>query len=52
MYISRIITTSEIRARNTGTELERRFLKGIEGQGGAIGQLCVKLGRAHYATVL
>jgi hypothetical protein len=52
MYISRIITTSEIRAGNNETESERRFLKGIEGQGGAIGQLRVKPGRAHYATVL
>jgi hypothetical protein len=52
MYTSRIIIITETRARNNETELERRFLEGIEGQGGATGQLHAKPGRAHHATVL
>jgi hypothetical protein len=44
MYTSRIITIIEIRAGNNETELERRFLEGVEGQGGATGQLHAKPG--------
>jgi hypothetical protein len=36
MYTSRIITIAEIRAGNNETELERRFLEGIEWQRGAM----------------
>jgi hypothetical protein len=52
MYTSRIIIIAEIRARNNETESERRFLEGVEGQGGATGQLRAKPGRADHATVL
>jgi hypothetical protein len=44
MYTSRIITIAETRAGNNETESERRFLEDLEGQGGAIGQLCAKQG--------
>jgi hypothetical protein len=44
MYTSRIITIAETRAGNNETELERRFLEGVEGQGGATGQLHAKTG--------
>jgi hypothetical protein len=44
MYTSRIITIAETRAGNNETESERRFLEGVEGQGGATGQLRAKLG--------
>jgi hypothetical protein len=52
MYTNRIITIAETRAGNNETESERRFLEGIEGQGGAIGPLHAKPGRAHHATAL
>jgi hypothetical protein len=39
MYTSRIITITETRAGNNEIESERRFLEGVEGQGGATGQL-------------
>jgi hypothetical protein len=52
MYTSRIITIAETRAGNNKTKSERRFLEGVEGQGGATGQLHVKPGRAHHATAL
>jgi hypothetical protein len=44
MYTSRIIIIAETRARNNEIELERRFLEGVEGQGGVIGQLRAKPG--------
>jgi hypothetical protein len=44
MYTSRIITMAETRARNNETELKRCFLEGVEGQGGATGQLHAKPG--------
>jgi hypothetical protein len=44
MYTRRIITIAETRARNNETESERRFLEGVEGQEGAIGQLRAKPG--------
>jgi hypothetical protein len=37
VYTSKIITIAEKRAGNNETELERHFLEGVEGQGGAIG---------------
>jgi hypothetical protein len=37
MYTSRIIIIAKTRTGNNETESERRFLEGIEGQGGAIG---------------
>jgi hypothetical protein len=52
MYTSRINTIAETRVGNNKTKSERGFLEGIEGQGGATGQLHTKLGRAYHATVL
>jgi hypothetical protein len=52
MYTGRINIIAETRAGNNETNSERRFLEGVEGQGGATGQLCAKPGQTHHAMAL
>jgi hypothetical protein len=52
MYTGRINTIAETRAGNNETNSERHFLEGVEGQGGATGQLCAKPGQTHHAMAL